>query len=161
MSGPSVAYFDSEAGYVKAIDTVIVAAQRQVCIFDGDLARLHLERPARVMTLSRFLAGSRTARLRLLLHDTARLEGHLPRLLRLLADYPHAVEVRRTDDEFRHLADRILLADEAYAVVRFHVSRARGKLVFDDSSETAALRERFESLWQRSSPAAVTTPLGL
>jgi hypothetical protein len=161
MNSPSAAYFDTEADYGKAIDTLISAAQRQICIFDGNLARVHLEQLQRVMALNRFLSGSRAARLRMVLHDTSLLENRLPRLLTLLGRYGHANEVRRTSDELRHLTDCFLIADEGFAVVRFHSAHPRGKLIFGSVSETADIRDRFEQLWGHSSQCSITSALGL
>jgi hypothetical protein len=161
MNGPNVAYFDTEAGYGKAIDTIISAAQRQICIFDSNLARLHLEQMQRVVALSRFLSGSRSARLRIVLHDTLLLENRLPRFLTMLGRYGHANEVRRASDDLRNLADCFLIADDGFAVVRFHAAHPRGKIIFGNASETADLRDRFEQLWGRSSQCSITSAFGL
>jgi hypothetical protein len=161
MNDSSVAYFDSEAGYGKAIDAVINAAQRQICIFDSNLARVHLEQVQRVMALGRFLSSSRAARLRIVLHDTSLLENRLPRFLTLLGQYGHANEVRRASEDLRNLADCFLIADDGFAVVRFHAAHPRGKIIFGNASETADLRDRFEQLWGRSSQCSITSALGL
>ncbi len=161
MSAPGVTGIDSEAAYGDAVDAVLNAAQREICIFDNDLAKLHLEELKRVTALGRFLTGSRLARLRIVVHDPARLETRLPRLVTLLGRYSHANEVRRTSDEIRHLSDSALLVDDAFAVVRFHVAYPRGKMIFGDPVETANLRERFEQIWAHSSQMSVNSTLGL
>jgi hypothetical protein len=161
MNDGSVVYFDSEAAFGNAIDTVIKTAQRQICIFDHDLTRLHLEEVPRVMVLSRFLSSSRGARLRIVLHDTTRLENRLPRLLTLLGRYPNANEVRHSSDDLRHISDCFVVTDAGLAVVRFHVAHPRGKLIFGSPNDTANLRNRFEQLWSRSLQCPLSSTLGL
>jgi hypothetical protein len=161
MNTAGIVYFDTEAGYGNAIDTVLASAQRHISIFDPDMAKMKLEDSLRVNSLTRFLSQSPLARLQVVVHDTRPLESRSPRLLNMFRRYPHAAEIRLTADDTRHLANCFLLADEGLAVVRFHAAHPRGKLVFGNTVETAAMQQRFMQLWALSSPSAVTSTLGL
>ena len=161
MTAPRVAPFDSEAGFAKALDMVIVAAQEEICVFDRDLSRLPLDHPQRSQALREFLSADRSRRLRIALHDTARLQNRSPRLQALLRHFSHAVEVRQVPEEFHHLAECYLLCGHAYGAVRFHADHPRGKLVFGDAAELRPYVERFRQVWETATPCALGSPLGL
>jgi len=144
----TAAPFDSEAGYQAAIDLTLAAAQHELRIFDRDLAHMGLDDRAHIAVLENFFAGGRDRTLRIVLHDTAVLESHLPRLLLLMRQQAANVEVRRTPDHLRHLADCWLLADEAHGAIRFHADHARGKCAIAAPTEVAAWWRRFDDLWQ-------------
>jgi hypothetical protein len=151
--------FDSEAGYRAAIDLTLAAARREIRIFDRDLVAMGLEDRAHVTTLDDFLAADRDRRLRIVLHDTVPLEGHLPRLLALMRQRPSEIEVRRTPEHLRHLADSWLLADHAHGTLRFHRDHRRGKHIAESPAEVEPWWWRFDDLWEESeasSPWAVT-----
>lgn len=135
--------FDSEAGYRAAVALTIAGAQREIRIFDRDLQNLGLEERAKVELLNSFLAGRRERHLRIVVHDLAPLQSRLPRLLRLMRDYAHQVEVRVTPDHLRNLADCWVLADQESGTIRFHADHARGKCVIATPSEV-------KPWWQRS-----------
>ena len=59
--------FDTEVGYLAAIDAVLAATRREVCVFHRDLAGMGLGQVARCDTLGRILAASRDNRLRIVL----------------------------------------------------------------------------------------------
>jgi hypothetical protein len=135
--------FDSEAGYRAAVALTIAGAQREIRIFDRDLENLGLEERAKVELLNGFLAARRDRRLRIIVHDPAPLQSRLPRLLGLLRDYSHQVDVRVTPDHLRNLADCWVLADVESGTIRFHADHARGRCVVATPAEV-------KPWWQRS-----------
>jgi hypothetical protein len=161
MNAPQVAPFDSEAGFGKAIDIVILAARDDICVFDRDLSRLPLDNPQRSEALREFLRARPGHRLRIALHDTLRLQNRSPRLQALLRNFGHAIEVRRVPEELRHVAECYLLAGDAYGAVRFHADHPRGKLVCGDPAELRPYIERFRQIWEAAIPCTLGSPLGL
>lgn len=150
--------FDSEAGYRAAIDATLRAARRELRIFDGDLARMDLDDPARNALLASFLGGEPGRRLHIALHDADPLHKRHPRLLKLIRDHGHQIEIRQTPDHLRQLTDRFVLADESHGAIRFHTDHARGKWVVDDNVEIHPLWQRFDDLWEESqacTPSAI------
>ncbi len=139
--------FDSEAGYRAAIDATIEAAQREVCLFGGDLERMALDEAGRSELLLRFLAADQNRRLRMVVHDPAPLQARHPRLLNIIRTHGHKIEVRQTPDHLRHLADRFVLAAEAYGAIRFHADHPRGKRIAADPKEAHPYWQRFDDLW--------------
>lgn len=161
MNVSRVARFDSEAGFATALDTVILAAEAEICVFDRDLSRLPLEDTRRSEALRGFLLARPGNRLRIVLHDTQRLQNRSPRLQAMLRRLGHAVEVRQTAEAMRHLSECWLLAANGHGTVRFHADHPRGKLVFGDPSELRPYAERFRQLWEASSRCALGSTLGL
>lgn len=153
--------FDTRAAYQQAIDTVLGAAKKELCIFDSDTLDMELEGKARADALSAFLAGGQDRSLRIILHDTDRLIRYSPRLMGLLKRYGHCFSVRQTPEPLRNLADSFVLADRASGVIRFHADHFRGKVLLEQPLEIHDWHQRFESLWGESMPGASATHLGL
>lgn len=161
---PNYQLLTSEADYRQACDTVLSRAEREILIFDRDLVALKFEDTARLAALTDFLRGGgiRGIRgIRMVLHDTGPLQRDLPRLTRLIFRFSHAIEVRQSPDNLRHLADTHLLADESHGVRRFHVDQPRSALILDDPACLNPWRQRFEELWELSHPCLQLNTTGL
>lgn len=151
----------SETEYRQACDTVLSRAEREILIFDHDLARLRIEDKARIEALAAFLRIDTGRRIRIVLHDPAPVERDAPRLMQLLSRFPLGLTVRQSPDNLRHLADTHLLADTAHGVRRFHVSQPRSALILDDQAYIYPWRQRFEELWDLSHPCLSINTTGL
>lgn len=151
MTGTSV-LFDSEAGYRAGIALTLAGAQRELRIFDRDLLQMGLEERSQVEHLATFLAAGSNRRLHVVVHDVAPLQSRQPRLLALLRDFAHQVEVRVTPEHLRHLAECWLLADETVGTIRFHGDHARGKTVI-------ALPAEIKPWWQKAGDLAAESEL--
>lgn len=149
---PAYTLLTSETEYRQACDTVLALAEREILIFDRDLAPLRLEEKTRVEALENFLHTDGLRRIRVVLHDTEPLRRDAPRLTQLIARFSHVVDVRQSPDNLRQLADTHVLADENHGVRRFHVDQPRSALVVDDRTYIHPWRQRFEELWQLSHP---------
>lgn len=160
MSG-TIELFDSEAGYRAAIDATLAAAQGEIRIFDRDLRRMGIDDATHVARLDGFLVGDRSRRLRLVLHDLDPLEKTMPRLITLIREYLHAIEVRRTPEHLRSLADSWMLADRSHGAIRFHEGHPRGKLVAGAENEIRPWWLRFDDLWEQSEPCSPGAVTGL
>jgi hypothetical protein len=137
------ATFDSEAGYRAAIALTLAGARRELRIFDRNLVNMGLEERAQIELLGRFLAAGSDRQVRVVVHDLAPLQARLPRLLALLRDHAHQVEVRVSPEHLHHLADCWLLADGESGAIRFHADHARGKVV-------TAMPTEIKPWWQRA-----------
>ena len=99
--------------------------------------------------------------LRLALHDPAHLEREAPRFLRLLRDYAHGIECRRTPRALRELTDSFCIADDLHIVRRFHSDHLRGEAAFDAPQQTELSRLRFDAIWAESQPGLQSSVTGL
>ena len=156
-----IAPFDSEAGYRAVIGLTLAAAEREIRIFDRDLLNMDLDSRARVALLSAFLKGHAGRRLIVIVHDPEPLQSRQPRLLGLLRDHAHQVEVRVTPESLRHLADCWVLADEEHGAIRFHFDHARGKHIIGARAEIRPWWQRSEDLHAESTPCIPWSVAGL
>lgn len=161
MTAPRVSHFDSEAGFRTAVDATILAADRQISIFDRDLSRLRLDEPDRVAALRAFVGMRRGNSIRIAVQNTRHIELKSPRLLALLRVFGHVVEIRRTAKELDRLSDSHVLTDNGFAVIRFHVDQPRGKLLMANAVEVHPWMERFGELWSSAEPCALGAAFGL
>lgn len=158
---PNYKLLTSEADYRQACDAVLSRAKREILIFDRDLVALKFEDTARLAALTDFLRAGGTRGIRMVLHDPGPLERNLPRLTRLIFRFSHAIGVRQSPDNLRHLADTHILADESHGVRRFHVEQPRSALILDDPAYINPWRQRFEELWELSHPCLQANTTGL
>lgn len=153
--------FDTRTDYQRAIDAVVAAAAREICIFDRDLRNTGLDSRMRSDALAAFLSRGRDRNLRIVLHETAHVSRDCPRLAGLLRHFSHRFSIRQTPDRLRSLADCFMLSDGANAVICFHADHYRGKLLLGLPEEAHNWQQRFDDLWQESVPAVSATQLGL
>ena len=100
---PRAIPFDTRRDCEAQFLAVVNAAQHSLCLFDPDCAVFALGATHVDTALRAFLA--RGGRLQLALHETAHIERHFPRFLRLLRDYGHACECRQSPRTLRGLTD--------------------------------------------------------
>jgi hypothetical protein len=153
--------FDSEAGYRAAIALTLASALREIRIFDRDLVNMAIEERAQIELLDRFLATGPDRHLWVVLHDAAPLQSRMPRLLTLMREHAHQVEVRMTPEHLRKLADCWVIADMGCATIRFHADQARGKRIMSAPMEIKPWWQRAEDLWAESQACAPWATTGL
>lgn len=158
---PAYTLLNSEAEYRQAWDSILGQAQREILIFDHDMAAPRPEEKARIEALTGFLQADSLRRIRMVLHDPGRVERDSPRLLRLVARFSHTFEVRQSPENLRQLADTHILGDEGHGVRRFHVDQPRCARIIDDPAYISPWRLRFEELWELSRPCLSVNPTGL
>jgi hypothetical protein len=150
-----------EAEYREACDRILGLAQREIVIFDRELLALRFNEKARLDILTAFLQGDGPHRIRMVLHNPEPLMREVPRMIQLIARFSHAIEVRQTPDNLRHLADTHVFADEHHGVRRFQYDQPRSALILDDPVYLSPWRQRFEELWELSQPCLSLNTTGL
>ena len=148
------------AEYEAALDELLSRSQRTLRIFDRQLGT-GFNSVHRHDLLRSFLMRSRTNKLDIVLHDASGLVRDCPRLMNLLRQFSHAINIHETEPEAKRVYDPFAIADERDYVHRFHYDDARGLLALDDPQGALGLIERFQEIWEASSPAASATTLGL
>jgi hypothetical protein len=146
---------------IAALDDLILGAARTLHIFERDLEWGGYDSLARFEALNAFFRRGPDSRVRLVVHDTAFLVRHCPRLMDLYQRYAHVFEIRQTLDEARRVSDPFAVADGRHYVRRFHYDQGGGEAVFDDPVYAALLLRRHEEIWHVSEASVVVTPLGL
>jgi hypothetical protein len=151
--------FDTRTAFQQRLAEVLGRAQATLVMFDPDSSLFRLGAPDVDAVLRRFLHAG--GRLRLALHDPAHLERDTPRFLRLLRDYAHGVECRRTPRTLRELTDSFCIADNVHIVRRFHSDHVRGEAAFDAPQQTELSRMRFDAICAESQPGLQSSVTGL
>ena len=160
---PKTAYqrFEGEGDFQKALDWFLEQPGRELRLFDPDLKALRLNSPARIAQLDRFLRGSRTRRLYIVVHHTDHLTRQCPRMLGLLKLFTHAIQINRTHEEIRNLQDAFLVLDARHYLRRPVADYFRGAIGLHDETEALAMRSRFQEIWSASYPGVASTTVGL
>ncbi|MCM2328217.1 MAG: hypothetical protein NDI88_10035 [Lysobacter sp.] len=144
-----------------AIDEVIGAAQKSLCIFDYTLGNRGFADAARIERMRQFLLAGRAHRLRIALHEPEVLERHEPRLITLLRQFPNAIAIHRTMGQARNATDPFVLADDHSVWHQLHHDRFRAIVALHSPPDAAPLRDRFEEIWELSEPAVGSSTTGL
>ena len=153
--------FDAPSEYAAALDRVIALATDEILVFDDDLSVGGWGTIARTDALQSFLLEKRLARLRIIVHDTLFIERSLPRLVRLLRNFSHKLEILRTVGDGRNAWDGFALVDRLHFVHRFHLDSTRGELSLHNPLKAQQLRERYDEIVQHTESGVTATQLGL
>jgi hypothetical protein len=151
--------FTTRAEFVRHVADCITRAEHTLQVFDPDFSIWELGSSASDAVLRRFLKAG--GRLQLVAHDGRHMEREAPRFLRLLKDYGHAIEVRRSSQQLRQLTDSFCIADQRHIVRRFHADHFRGEAVFDSPEDTQIALERFITIWLESWAGLYANSTGL
>ncbi len=153
--------FDGITDYINALDTVCASAQHSLNIFEQDFSDIGFNSEARYNALRHFLLGSPNNRLKLLAHDSQHLVRYCPRVMMLLREFSHSMEIFQTPAHLKGVTEPFAVADNTNYVRRYHFDDARGLLAKHDSEGARVLNSRFREMWQTSCPSATPTKLGL
>lgn len=154
----------SNAEAVAAQESVIVAAQRELRVFDINPRTLHdrgFGNPARIEVLRKLLLASRGHRMRIALHDATAIEGELPRLMDLLTRFSGQIQIHRTLGQAAEARDPMIIADDEHFWRRLHIDQPRSVLTLNNAPDTRPFLERFEEIWEKSELAVSGSTLGL
>jgi len=81
--------------------------------------------------------------------------------MRLLRQFSHAIAIHQTHDAIRNVDDVLMVVDDAHYLRRPHCTQPNGVLVLHDPAETRGWLNRFNDIWEQSSPAVSATTIGL
>lgn len=145
----------------EAINVVIPHAQRTLRIFDYNLGDGGYNSPARFALLQSFLLTSRANRIDIALHNTDYLSRYCPRMLRLLEQFSHAIQIHQTNEEAKSAHDNFIIVDHAHYIHRFHYDAPRALMALHDPTGALTLSKRFDEIWAKTTPSLFATTLGL
>lgn len=153
--------FETGAEFQQSIETLLDLSGRELRIFDPDMEAWRLNSVERIDHLQRFLQVSRTRRLYIVVHDTAHITRHCPRMLQLLARYNHVIQINRSDESIRSLQDSFAVLDVHHYLRRPVARFFHGAFGVNDENEALAMRSRFMEIWSASYPAVSSATSGL
>jgi hypothetical protein len=153
--------FETASEFRAAFDTLLAGTHRQLRVYDHDLSLLEIDHPPRLAALRALCVAGGGRQIELLLDDISRVARDHPRLMPLVRDFGHVLEIRQADPDAPRPDQAFVLADRHGMLVRADKGATRGTLHEDDPGSTAALHQSFESMWQRAPDKVSATTLGL
>lgn len=153
--------FETASAFRSAFDRLLTQDGRELRLFDGDLSSYGFNAPQRIQALRDFLAVSRARRLYIAVHDTEHITRDCPRLITLLGQFTHAMQIHRTHEEIRELTDSFAVMDKHHYVRRPVGRFYRGAAGFHDEPQAIIMRQRFAEIWDASYPGVSASTLGL
>ncbi len=153
--------FETPSGLRAAFDTLLGTTRRTLRVYDQDLAVFDIDDATRIAALRAFCVAGGGRRIELLFDEVGRLARDHPRLLLLLRDFGHVIEIRQTDPDAPRPDRAFVLADAHGVLLRADKGSSQGVLHADDTARAMELNQVFEALWQRAPLQVSATTLGL
>ncbi len=153
--------FETPAEFRTAFDALVATVHRQLRVYDHDLGLLDFDDASRFAALRTLCVAGGGRRIELLLDDISRVAREHPRLILLLRDFGHVLEIRQADPDAPRPDQAFVLADHRGVLLRADKAAVHGILHGDDPGKATALHQDFEGMWQRSPASVSATTLGL
>ena len=153
--------FETPAGFRDAFDALLAATHRQLRFYDHDLSLLEIDHTPRHVALRALCVAGGGRRVELLLDDISLVARRYPRLMQLVRDFGHVLEIRQADPDAPRPEQAFVLADHHSVLLRADKTAVHGTLHLDDARDAGLLNQDFEGMWQRSPAGVSATTLGL
>ena len=153
--------FETPSELHAAFDELLAGAQRLLRLYDHDLSVFNIDHTARHASLRAMCLAGGGRRIELLLDKIEHISRDHPRLMQLVRDFGHVLEIRQADPAMPRPDQAFVLADRRGVLVRADKTALRGTLHLDDTLTAAKLDQEFEGMWQRAQGGVTATTLGL
>lgn len=153
--------FETAAEFRDAFDALLAGTHRQLRVYDHDLSLLEIDHSPRHAALRALCVAGGGRRIELLLDDISRVARAHSRLMQLVRDFGHVLEIRQADPDAPGPDQAFALADRHGVLLRADKGAALGTLHLDDARDAVLLNQRFEGMWQRSPAGVSASTLGL
>ena len=153
--------FETPSEFRAAFDALLAGTHRLLRVYDHDLSLLDIDDAPRLAALRALCVAGGGRRIELLLDDISRVARDHPRLMLLLRDFGHVLEIRQADPDAPRPDEAFVLADRHGVLLRADKSTVHGTLHPDDPGSATALHQNFEGMWQRAPASVSATTLGL
>ena len=153
--------FETPAEFRAAFDTLLGSTQRQLRLYDHDPGLLEIDHQPRHASLRALCVAGGGRRIELLLDNIHHVARDCPRLMQLVRDFAHVIEIRQADPNMPRPDQAFALADRHAVLVRADKAALRGTLHPDDAHTATLLNRAFEEMWQRAQAGVTATTLGL
>jgi len=153
--------FETPAEFRAAFDALLAGTQRQLRVYDHDLSLLDIDHQARHAILRALCVAGGGRRIELLLDEVAHVARDCPRLMQLVRDFGHIIEIRQADPGMPRPDQAFVLADRHGVLIRADKAALHSTLHPDDPGSATPLHQSFEGMWQRAPASVSATTLGL
>lgn len=153
--------FETPTEFRAAFDLLLASLPRQLRLYDRNLDLFDIDHLARHASLHALCVAGGGRRIDILLDDIHHVARDCPRLMQLVRDFGHVVEIRQADPAAPRPDQAFVLANRHGVLSRADKAAVHGTLHLDDTPGAVALNQRFDLMWQRSQASVTTTTLGL
>jgi hypothetical protein len=158
---PQRQLISSRAELGAALLQLIGRARRQLRLAAADLSVFALGEARPAAALRGFLLAHPDNRVRLLVDDMAWLDARAPRLRRQQSDFPHALLIRRADEQDPVGQEVVAIADDLDALRLQPTVGIVGELWCHHNPFARPLAADFDRRWEHASHNQPLRPLGL
>jgi hypothetical protein len=152
---------ETPAEFRDAFDALLATTHRQLRVYDHDLELLDIDHAPRHAALRSLCVAGGGRRIELLFDDIGLVARKHPRLMQLVRDFGHVLEIRQADPDAPRPEQAFVLADRHGVLLRADKAAVHGMLHLDDARDAVLLNQEFEGMWQRSPASVSATTLGL
>lgn len=152
---------ETPSEFRAAFDTLLAGTNRQLRVYDHDLGLLDIDQVPRHAALRALCVAGGGRRVELLLDDISRVVSNHPRLMQLVRDFGHVLEIRQADPDEPRPDQAFVLSDRHGVLLRADKTAVHGILHPEDPGRALILDQEFDSMWQRSPSRVLATKLGL
>ena len=153
--------FETPSEFRSAFDALLASTHRQLRVYDHNLDLFEIDDAPRHASLRALCVAGGGRRIELLLDDISHVARSHPRLMQLVRDFGHVLEIRQADPDAPHPDEAFALADHSGVLLRADKAAVHGTLHLDDARDAVLLHQQFEGMWQRSPAGVSATTLGL
>ncbi|MDO9465940.1 MAG: hypothetical protein Q7J36_01420 [Thiobacillus sp.] len=153
--------FETPSEFRAAFDALLAGTHRQLRIYDHDLDLFEIDDAPRHAALRALCVAGGGRRIELLLDDISHVARGHPRLMQLVRDFGHVIEIRQADPDAPRPDQAFALADRHGVLLRADKAAVYGTLHLDDTRDAVLLHQQFEGMWQRSPAGVPATTQGL
>lgn len=153
--------FETPSEFRSAFDALLASTHRQLRVYDHNLDLFEIDDAPRHAMLRALCVAGDGRRIELLLDDISPVARSHPRLMQLVRDFGHVLEIRQADPDAPRPDQAFALADAHGVLLRTDKTAVHGTLHLDDARDAVLLHQQFEGMWQRSPAGVSATTLGL
>ena len=153
--------FETPSEFRTAFDALLAGTHRQLRVYDRNLDLFEIDDAPRHAMLRALCVAGGGRRIELLLDDISHVARSHPRLMQLVRDFGHVLEIRQADPDATRPDQAFALADRHGVLLRADKAAVHGTLHLDDTRDAVLLHQQFEGMWQRSPAGVSATTLGL
>jgi hypothetical protein len=153
--------FETPTELRAAFDALLAGTPRLLRLYDHDLSLLDIDHLQRHEALRMLCVDGTGRRIELLLDDISRVARDHPRLMQLVRDFGHVIEIRQADPAAPRPDQAFVLADRHGILLRADKAAVHGTLHPDDAHDAMPLHQSFDAMWQRAPANVSATTLGL
>jgi hypothetical protein len=136
-------------------------AKRQICILGRDIDHALFDKQEFVDCISDLARRSPTTQVRILVHDTRLNQQNGHRLIPLAQHLTSSIHIHNTAKQHRDLQTTQLLVDDFAYLSCPRAAQYDGYANLYDRLEVRQLQQKFDELWQQSSPDITVRRLDL